>query len=74
MGEGASQVVLVVESPAATAGNIRDMGLSPELEDPWVGKEMALTPVFLPRESHEQRSLGDYSPKGLKKLDTTEAT
>ena len=47
--------------------------------DPWVGKipwrkEWQPTPVFLPGESHAQRSLGDYSPLGCKELDTTEAT
>ena len=30
------------------------------------------TPVFLPGESHEQRSLVGYSPQGHKELDTTE--
>ena len=30
------------------------------------------TPVFLPGESHGQRSLADYSPWGPKELDTTE--
>ena len=30
------------------------------------------TPVFLPGESHGQRSLEGYSPWGLKKSDTTE--
>ena len=30
------------------------------------------TPVFLPRESHGQRSLAGYSPWGCKKSDTTE--
>ena len=29
-------------------------------------------PVFLPGESHGQRSLAGYSPRGLKELDTTE--
>ena len=33
---------------------------------------MATTPVFLPEESHEQRSLVGYSPWGHKELDTTE--
>ena len=32
------------------------------------------TPVFMPGESHGQRSLVDYSPWGRKKSDTTEAT
>ena len=30
------------------------------------------TPVFLPGESHGQRSLADYSPWGCKELDMTE--
>ena len=36
---------------------------------PGVGKG---NPVFLPRESHGQRSLGDYSPWDDKELDMTE--
>ena len=32
------------------------------------------TPVFLPGESHGQRSLAGYSPQGRKESDTTEAT
>ena len=32
------------------------------------------TLVFLPGESHEQRSLVGYSPQGSKELDMTEAT
>ena len=32
------------------------------------------TPVFLPGEFHEQRSLAGYSPWGLKELDMTEHT
>ena len=35
---------------------------------------MATTPVFLPGESHGQRSLAGYSPWGGKKSDTTEGT
>ena len=45
--------------------------------DPWVVKiswrrAWQPTPVFLPRESHEQRSLEVYSPWGHKELDMTE--
>ena len=45
--------------------------------EPWVKKiplekEMAPTPVFLPGESHRQRSLAGYSPWGHKEPDTTE--
>ena len=45
--------------------------------DPWVGKilwkrKWLPTPVFLPGESHGQRSLAGYSPWGCKESDTTE--
>ena len=35
-------------------------------------REWQPTPVFLPGESHGQRSLVGYSPWGLKESDTTE--
>ena len=38
---------------------------------PWK-REWLPTPVFLPGESHEQKSLVGYSPSGHKKTDTTE--
>ena len=45
--------------------------------DPWVGKipwrrAWQPTPVFLPGESHGQRSLAGYSPWGHKESDRTE--
>ena len=39
---------------------------------PGEGNGWLLTPVFLPGEFHEQRSLAGYSPWGHKELDTTE--
>ena len=43
--------------------------------DPWVrkisGEGMLTTPVFLPGDFHEQRSLAGYSPWGRKESDTT---
>ena len=47
--------------------------------DPWVGeipwrRQWQPTLIFLPGESHEQRSLVGYSPWGHKELDTTEHT
>ena len=47
--------------------------------DPWVEKipwrkKWQLALVFLPGESHGQRSLMGYSPWGCKESDTTEAT
>ena len=45
--------------------------------DPWVKKVPCRrawqpTPVYLPGESHGQKSLAGYRPWGLKELDTTE--
>ena len=45
--------------------------------DPWVGRvpwrrKWQPTPVFLPGESHGQRSLVGYSPWGRRELDMTE--
>ena len=46
--------------------------------NPWVGKipwrKWQPTPIFLPGESHGQRSLAGYCPWGWKEWDTTEAT
>ena len=56
----------------ANAGNIRDMV-------PSLGQEYSLeeghvnpSPIFLPGESHEQRSLMSYSPWGGRESDMTE--
>ena len=69
----ASQVALVVKSLSASK-EIEEMGF-----EPWVGKipcRKAWQPtlVFLPGESHGQRSLVTYSPWGHKESDTTEVT
>ena len=47
--------------------------------NPWIGKipwrrAWQPTSVFLPGDSHGQRSLVGYSPEGQKELDTTEVT
>ena len=47
--------------------------------NPWVGKipwrrAWQPTPVFLPGESHGQRSLAGCSPRGRTESDTTEVT
>ena len=49
-------------------GSISGSGRSPE------GKAWQPTPVFLPGESHEQRSLVGYSPQSRQESDTPEAT
>ena len=46
--------------------------------DPWVGKipwrrAWQAAPIFLPGESHGERSLVGYGPWGRKESDTTEA-
>ena len=60
----------VLKNQSANAG---DWVWSLNQEDP-LEKEMATTPVFLPGESHGQRSLVGYSPYGHKESDMTEET
>ena len=59
---GASQVAVVVKNPLASAGDIRDAGLTLR-KIPWRRKWQP-TPVFLPGESHGQRIRAGYSPWG----------
>ena len=67
-GSGASQVVLVVKNLPANAGDKRDMGVIPGSgRSPGRGhgnpfQYSSSIPVFLPGESHGQRSLAGYSP------------
>ena len=48
---------------------VQSLGQEDPLEEVWQP-----TPVFLPGESHGQRSLEGYSPCGSKESNTTEAT
>ena len=53
-----------VKNLPASAGDIRDVGwISGSGKIPW-RREWQLTLVFLPRESHGQKSLAGYSPQG----------
>ena len=62
----ASQVVLVVKNPSANAGDTRDVGSVPGSRTfPWRRAQQP-TPVFLPGDSHGQRSLAGYSPRVAK--------
>ena len=55
-----------VGNPPTYAGDIRNTGLIPGLERfPW-RRAWQPTPVFLPGESHGQRSLGGCGPKDRK--------
>ena len=48
--------------------NVGDLGSIPG-KIPW-RRACQLTPVYLPGESHGQRSLAEYSPQGCKESDT----
>ena len=66
--EGASLVAQRLKRlPAMQETWVRSLGQ----EDPWKRKWQP-TPVFLRGESHGQRSLVGYSPRGRKESDTTE--
>ena len=65
----ASLMAQLVKNPPAMWG---DLGSIPGLEtSPGEGKGYS-TPVFVPGESHGQRSLAGYNPWGYKELDRTE--
>ena len=70
-----SLVVQMEKNLPANTGDARDTGRL----DPWVRKmswrrKWQPAPVFLPGESHRQRSLADHSPKGHAESDRTEVT
>ena len=52
---------LVVKNPPVSAAHTGDVGLIPGRGGP-LEEDMAAPPVFLPGESHGQRSLADCSP------------
>ena len=56
------------------AGDARDMDLIPGVRKIRWRRKWQSTPVFLPGESHGQRSLVGYSPWGHAEFDTTEHT
>ena len=56
---------------ACNTGDTDDKGLTQVRKISWRRKQKP-TPVFLPGQSHEQRSLVGYSPSGQKESDTTE--
>ena len=58
---------MVQNSPAMQETHVQSLGWKYPLR-----KRMATIAIFLPRESHEQRSLADYSPGGCKESDMTE--
>ena len=72
--ETASQVMQVVKSPPANAGDIKEARSIPRLgKSPGVGNGNPLQYSWLENPTG-QRSLAGYSPWGVKESDTTEAT
>ena len=63
-------MVLVVKNLSDNAGDVRDEGSTPELENPW-RRKWHPTPIFLPGKSHKERNLAGYSTCGHKELDMT---
>ena len=64
----------MVKKPPANTGDMR-LGFDPRLgRSRGVSREWQPAPVFLPGESHGQKSLVGYSPWGRKESATTEAT
>ena len=59
-----AQVVLVVKTLPANVGAMGDKCSTPGSERSPGGGSWQPTPVFLPGESHGQRSLAGYSPWG----------
>ena len=57
----------VKNPPAMQETWVQSLGQEDPLEEVWQP-----TPVFLPGESHGQRSLVGYSPRGCKEFNTTE--
>ena len=66
-GSGFPGIPVVKNPPAAQETLIPPLGQEDPLRREWLP-----TPVFLPGESHGQRSLVGYSPWGLKESDRTE--
>ena len=64
----------MIKNPPANAGDVIDAGsILRSGRSP--GEGMAThSPIFLPGESHGQRSLAGYNPQGHKEEDMTEAT
>ena len=71
--EKASQVELVGKNQPASAGGIRDRSLILGREDALEEGRVA-HPSVLAGESHGQRSLAGYSPRGRKESDMPEMT
>ena len=62
------------KEPTCQCRRHKGLGFDPQVRKiPW-RRAWQLTPVFLPGESHGQRSLAGYSSQGQKEVDMTEVT
>ena len=61
----------MVKNPFANAGDIANVGSIPRSKKKYWRRKWQPTPIFLPEESHGQRSLTGYSPWGHKELEKT---
>ena len=71
MGIWASQVVLTVKNPLASAGDTRDEGSAPGLEDP-LEKDKATHSSILSWSMPQTEEPGGLRSMGHKQLDTSE--
>ena len=61
--------MLVVKNPAANAGDVRDLGLTPGLgRSPGGGRGQQSIPVFLSEESHGQRITKSSGSSGSQRV------
>ena len=68
----ASQVVLVLKNSLASTGRLKKCGFNPWVwKIPW-RRPWQRTPLFLPGDSHGQRSLAGYGPLDHTALETIE--
>ena len=71
---GSQWSLLVVKALPANAGDLKRCKFNPWVRKILWRRAWQPTPIFLPGESHGQRSLVGFSPWGHKKSDMTEAT
>ena len=62
----------MVNNPPANAGRSKRLEFDPSVGKISWRRACQSTPVLLPGESHEQRSLAGYNPWGYKESDMTE--
>ena len=62
------------KEPAHQCRRLKRHGFDPWVREIFWRRKWQPTPIFFPGESHGQRSLVGYSPKGCKELAITEAT